>query len=138
MGFSEKWIIWIFLCVSTVSYSISFNDDQIGLIVPRRGLRQGDPLSPYLFLFYVEGLSLSIKEGSDAGKIHGCKVSANAQAVTHLLFADDNFLLYNATADETLAVKAILADYEDLSGQAINLQKSGIFFSANVKSEVQQ
>lgn len=55
--------------------------------------------------------------------------------MTHLLFADDSFLFYNATSEETLEVKAILAKYEELSGQAINLQKFGIFFSANVRRD---
>lgn len=125
------------LCVSTVSYSVCFNGDYVGPITPKRGLRQGDPLSPYLFLFCVEGLSLSIREAATTGKIRGCKISTNAPAVTHLLFADDSFLFYNATSEETLEVKAILAKYEELSGQAINLQKSGIFFSANVRRDKQ-
>lgn len=138
MGFSGKWIAWIMLCVSTVSYSVCFNGDQIGPIIPKRGLRQGDPLSPYLFLFCVKGLSLALKAAAVSRRIQGCKISDGAPAVTHLLFADDSFLFYKETMEETLEVKSILANYEQLSGQAINFQKSGIFFSANVRRDKQE
>lgn len=73
MGFNETWVNWMLLCVTTVSYNINFNGSQIGPINPRRGLRQGDFLSPYLFLFCVEGLSHLLKEVADRGKINGCK-----------------------------------------------------------------
>lgn len=64
MDFSNKWIAWVMMCVSTVLYSVNFNGAQIGLVIPRRGLRQGDPLSPYLFLLCVEGLSCSINKSA--------------------------------------------------------------------------
>lgn len=137
MGFSERWIDWIMLCVSTVSYSVNFNGSQIGPIIPRRGLRQGDPLSPYLFLLCVEGLSCSIKKAAEEGTIKGCKIHANAPAVTHLLFADDSFLFCKATKEEVGEIKGILKKYELNSGQAINFQKSRIYFSANVRLDKQ-
>lgn len=78
MGFSSTWQKWIMLCVSTVSYSISFNSSSIGPITPKRGLRQGDPLSPYLFLLRVEGLSSLLSKVVANGVIHDCKISSNA------------------------------------------------------------
>ena len=57
MGFREDWVALIMECITTVSYSILVNGEPKGLIKPTRGLRQGDPLSPYLFLFCVEGLN---------------------------------------------------------------------------------
>jgi hypothetical protein len=61
MGFSQKWIDWIILCVETVDYSINVNGHMVGPIVPGRGLWQGDPLSLYLFIICAEGLSALIK-----------------------------------------------------------------------------
>lgn len=57
MGFCEAWINLIFNCVSIVSYSIMVNGEPKGNILPSRGIRQGDPLSPFLFLLCSEGLN---------------------------------------------------------------------------------
>lgn len=138
MGFSSVWINWIILCVTTVSYSVLFNGTFLGPIVPRRGLRQGDPLSPYLFLLCVEGLSASITQAALSGKIKGCQISTDAPPITHLLFADDSFLLFKANMHEANQIKLVLKEYEVLSRQAINFQKSGIFFSANVRRDKQR
>lgn len=132
MGFSNTWINWIWLCVTTVSYNVCFNGTNIGPITPKRGLRQGDLLSPYLFLLCVEGLSASITKAVNSGHIHGCKISVSAPAVSHLLFADDSFLFFKANSAETAVVKVLLKSYEECSGQSINFAKSGIFFSSNV------
>lgn len=62
MGFEQQWIKWVMACVSSVSYSVCFNGHLLKSFKPLRGLRQGDPLSPYLFLFVVEGLSTSLSK----------------------------------------------------------------------------
>lgn len=120
------------MCVTTVSYEFCFNGSSIGPIVPMRGLRQGDPLSPYLFLICVEGLSRSLNNAAAAGIIHGAQISQSAPIITHILFADDSFLFFKANISETLAIRSLLKEYEKLSGQSINFQKSGVFYSANV------
>lgn len=80
---------------------------------------------------------LSLKEAADVGKINWCKIIASAPVVTHFLYAYDSFLFYKVKKEETLEIKSILAKYKKNLGQAINLQKSGILFSANVRRDKQ-
>ena len=138
MGFCSKWIDWMILCVKTVTYNFCLNGDLVGPVVPNRGLRQGDPLSPYLFLLCVEGLSNMLDSASNNDSIHGCRISPLAPVISHLLFADDSFLFFKATLEETLVVKKLLNEYENLSGQSVNFSKSGVFFSSNVDQQKQQ
>lgn len=124
-------------CVTTVSYEVCVNGSFVGPIIPNRGLRQGDPLSPYLFLFCVEGLSNLLDNARQNNLIHGCRISPLAPDVTHLLFADDSFMFFNATTEEATRIKGILDHYAAISGQAVNFQKSGIMFSSNIRRDKQ-
>ena len=119
------------MCMESVNYQVLVNGERVGPIVPKRGLRQGDPLSPYLFILCAEGLSSLLKKAESRGDIHGVKVCRGAPLVTHLLFADDCFLFCRANMREVTKIKEILQVYEAVSGQAINFQKSEIFFSKN-------
>jgi hypothetical protein len=112
MGFSQQWIGWIMLCVETVDYSVLLNGNPVGPIIPGRGLRQGDPLPPYLFIICVEGLSSLINRAENRGDIHGVKICRNAPIISHMLFADDCFLFFRATENEAMIMKNILATYE--------------------------
>ena len=78
MGFQERWIELIMMCVTTVSYFVLINGEPIGRIVPSRGLCQGDPISPYLFLLYSEGLLAMLKKEEREGKIKGVSVCQGA------------------------------------------------------------
>ena len=69
MGFREAWVALTMECITTVSYSILVNGEPKGLIKPSRGLRQGDPLSPYLFLFCAEGLNAILRRAVLNGEI---------------------------------------------------------------------
>ena len=127
----------LMLCVTTVSYSVLVNGDEVGPIVPGRGLPQGNPLSPYLFILCAEGLSSHILAAKRRGEIHGCQVNRGATSVSHLFFADDSFLFFKASTVECSTIKHILAEYEAISGQSIHFKKSGIFFSPNVDVSIQ-
>ena len=135
MGFAEDWVEIIMLCVSTVSYRVIRNGIEGGPIVPSRGLRQGDPLSPYLFIICAEGLSSLIRNRERAGFIHGVKIARSAPAVSHLFFADDCFLFFKAHYNEARIMKSLLAVYGAASGQKVNLNKSSISFSANMDED---
>ncbi|CAH9109059.1 unnamed protein product [Cuscuta epithymum] len=136
LGFDLRWVDLILECVSTVSYSIPFDSSVIGPIMPQRGLRQGDPLSPYLFILVTEGLSALIRKQEAEGRFCGVAVAKKAPKVSHLLFADDSYLFFRANREECQVVKDILKTYEILSGQIINFDKSSVSFSSNVVAEM--
>lgn len=77
------------MCIKYVHYSILVNQDHVGPIDPSRGLRQGDSLSPYLFLLCAEGLTALIRDAQRKGSLHGVKICRGAPIITHLLFVDD-------------------------------------------------
>lgn len=133
MEFSSKWIDWIHMCMSTVKYKFLVSGQEVGPIVPSRGLRQGDPISPYLFLLCAEGLSSLIRKNQASGALHGCKIANSAPIVTHLFFADDSYLFFRATVTEAQCIKECLSLYEKATGQQINFQKSSISFSRNTE-----
>jgi hypothetical protein len=137
MGFSEKWMQWMMLCVSSVNYSALVNFEKVGPIHPGRGLRQGDPLSPYLFILVAEGLTALISKAVANRELHGVKICRGAPSVSHLLFADDCFIFCRSNLSETRKLMEILKIYEDASGQEINLSKSEVFFSRNISRAAQ-
>ncbi|KAH9649980.1 reverse transcriptase domain-containing protein [Citrus sinensis] len=135
MGFAADWVDLIMLCVTTVNYKVIREGIEVGPIVPSRGLRQGDPLSPYLFIICAEGLNLLIYHYEQAGLLHSVIVVRGAPSITHLFFADDCFIFFKAADKEACLVKNILAMYGSTSGQIANYNKSSISFSANTKEE---
>ena len=88
LGFDNKVQELLLKCVSLVKYSIRINGKPCGNIVPTQGLRQGDPLSPYLFLLCAEGLSAMIKKATVEGDLHGVAVCRRGPKILHLFFAD--------------------------------------------------
>lgn len=94
-----------------------------------------DHCLPYMFLLCNEGLSNSLDNAATNGLIHGCRVSQIAPDITHLLFADDSFLFFKASREETLQVKTLLGSYEKLPSQSINFQKLSVYYSSNVRHD---
>ena len=123
------------LCLSSVSYSFKLNGKIDGNIVPSRGLRQGDPLSPYLFLLCAEAFSGLLAKAANEGYIHGARVCRTAPRISHLFFADDSILFTRATLQECSKVADILSTYERASGQKINFNKSEVSFSKRVDAD---
>ncbi|RVW15364.1 LINE-1 reverse transcriptase-like [Vitis vinifera] len=129
MGFGEKWIGWISWCISTTTFSVLINGTPEGYFNSSRGLRQGDPLSPYLFVIGMEALSRLIHRAVGGGFLSGCRVDGrggNGALVSHLLFADDTLVFCEASEDQMVHLSWLLMWFEAISGLRINLDKSEI------------
>lgn len=127
-GFCLEWVKLVMQLVSTVSYKFKVNGIINEKIIPKRGLRQGDPLSPYLFILAADALSHMIKQGLHEGRLGGIQLSNSAPTLTHLFFADDAVIFAKAEEREAYQLIQILNDYSKASGQRINVLKSGIIF----------
>ncbi|XP_042988698.1 uncharacterized protein LOC122316231 [Carya illinoinensis] len=135
MGFNTQWIDLLMMCVKTVSFSVLINGEPKRPIIPSRGLRQGDTLSPYLFLLCIEGLISLLKKAEGNGEITPIRICRGAPRLSHSLFADDSILLCKANVYENQRIQHLLHCYEMASGQMINRGKTGIIFSTNVIPE---
>ncbi|KAL0006060.1 hypothetical protein SO802_013621 [Lithocarpus litseifolius] len=131
MGFLAVWIERVMSCVTTSSFSILVNCKPYGMVHPSRGIRQGDPLSPYLFLLCAEGFTTLLDKAELEGRISGVSICRGAPRASNLLFADDSLLFCQATQNEGEAIMEIIQTYANASGQSINLEKSSVYFSAN-------
>ena len=137
MGFHSHWVSFMMECITTVSYSLLINGEPRGHITPSRGLRQGDPISPYLFLLCAEGLNGLLNKAAAQGEIHGVSICWRGPKLTHLFFADDSLLFCRATQAECHKIQDILNIYEKASGQQLNRTKTTIFFSHNTSQATQ-
>eukprot|EP00253_Pinus_taeda_P024711 PITA_24711 len=127
-GFDHNWVWWVMALVTSSSFSILVNGSPSKIFCPSRGLRQGDPLSPFLFILVIEGLGRSIKHAKVTGKINGLQLIENGQALTHQQFVDDIMLQGVPTVKEATAYKQIMNVFTMATGMGVNLSKSKIFF----------
>ncbi|XP_050211430.1 uncharacterized protein LOC126661619 [Mercurialis annua] len=130
-GFNQIFINWVMECVTSVSYSVLINGESCDFFRPSRGLRQGDPLSPLLFVLCSEGLGFKIKQAVARNVIKGIKIAKECPVISHLFFADDSIIFSQATHQDVTGLISVIEDYGRASGQLINFSKSAIFFSQN-------
>ena len=134
LGFSNKWVELIMGCITTTSFSVLINGVPKGLIQSQRGLRQGCPLSPYLFILCAEVFSNLLMQAESQRLIHGLKFGNNI-TISHLLFADDSLIFARASKEDCVHLKGIFYCYATASGQIFNFDKSSMFFGHNVKDD---
>ena len=115
-GFHAIWINWIMQCITTVSYSYLINETVYGNVLPLRGIRQGDPLSPYVFILCGEVFSGLCREAGRKGLLQGIRVARGCPRINHLLFADDTMFFCLASQSNCEALQAVLTDYGKSSG----------------------
>ncbi|GJS89701.1 RNA-directed DNA polymerase, eukaryota, reverse transcriptase zinc-binding domain protein [Tanacetum coccineum] len=124
MGFSEKWISWIKGCLYTATASILVNGSPTCEYHINRGLRQGDPLSPFLFIIAMEGLHVAVEDAISAGLYRG--ITVNTLTLSHLFFADDALFIGEWSRTNIKNMVSILDCFHKASGLKINLHKSNL------------
>ncbi|XP_028053421.1 uncharacterized protein LOC114257814 [Camellia sinensis] len=126
-GFGPKWMSWMKECVASIRTSVLVNRSPTPKFCPQRGLRQGDPLSPFLFIIVAETLNILLGRAKNLGLIKGASVGPSGLQITHLQFADDTILFCEADWAKIVNIKRILRCFEVLSGLRIKFKKSVVY-----------
>ncbi|XP_028091071.1 uncharacterized protein LOC114291223 [Camellia sinensis] len=137
-GFGVKWIRWMKACISTTMVSVLVNGAPIEEFQPQKGLRQGDPLSLFLFIIAAEGLNLLLARAKVLGLCRGSTVGSNDVSVSHLQFANDTIIFREGDIEDISNIKRALRCFEVMSGLRINYHKSivcGVGFQEDQSKE---
>ena len=114
-------------CLSSVSYAVLVNGNAKGWVKASRGLRQGDPLSPFLFTLVADVLSRMLLRAEERNLLEGFRVGRNRIRVSHLQFANDTIFFSNTCEEELQTLKSLLLVFGHISGLKVNLDKSYLF-----------
>ncbi|XP_071738800.1 uncharacterized protein [Rutidosis leptorrhynchoides] len=127
MGFGIKWRKWIDSCLRSASISVLVNGSPTREFNLQKGIRQGDPLSPYLFIIASEGLNILVNIAVRDGLVRGVGIGDNRIRISHLQFADDTIFFGEWNNRNVSNVHKTLACFEKVSGLKINMSKSLLY-----------
>jgi hypothetical protein len=127
LGFTDRTVRLIMKCVFSVRFSVRVNGELLPFFTPSRGLRQGDPISPYLFLLCAQGFTALLNHTGGNYVDRGIWVSSRSPWINHLLFADDSLIFMTALVQSGERLNEILRIYGECSGQCVNRDKSSVF-----------
>ena len=116
MGFDHKWVRLIMMCVTIANYEVLVNGNTTGKIFPTHGLRQGDPISPYIFLICAKALSSLLIKADIGGSLQGVPTSRRGSRINHLFFVNDSLIFYKVNLLHWRRLIALLKTYEAMSG----------------------
>ena len=136
-GFDQHWLQWLFSFISTPNFTIIVNGIPSQPFNISRGLHQGDPLSPFLFIIAAEGLCRLLKASLSERQLHGLKLWGPTIALTHQQFVDDILLFCEASVCEIRIILAILDIFMEALGTLVNKDKSHVYFF-NINNACQQ
>eukprot|EP00253_Pinus_taeda_P006105 PITA_06105 len=126
-GFNATWTRWIMSLITSPCFSVLLNGSPSSPFYPTRGIRQGDPLSPFLFVLMAEGLSRLLKSAVSSQFLKGISLHGRAPQ-THQQFVDDTMLFGHPSVKEASAFNSLLSLFSEASGTSINAAKSQLFF----------
>ncbi|KAH0765964.1 hypothetical protein KY285_001835 [Solanum tuberosum] len=130
MGFGEKWLGWINFCITTVKFSVLVNGEPVGFFPSGRDLRQGNPLSPFLFVLAMEGFDSMMRRAIQHKRINGFQIGGvrgQYKEICHLLYADDTVIFCEPTEEQISHIRLLLLFFESTSGLKVNWRKSNLF-----------
>lgn len=136
LGYPDKWILWMHECLSTALVSILVNGSPSKQFRMQKGIRQGDPLSPFLFIIGAESLNCIFQGAIHQGTIKGLRIGVDGPLLTHLQFANDTLVFCGADLEEFKNIKCLLKGFEVMSGLKINYHKSVVCGVGMVDGEV--
>lgn len=137
MGFGRKWLMWIRACLESASVSILINGSPTKEIKMSRGVRQGDPLAPFLFLLVAEGLNQSCKMALEKGLVKGVEVGKDKIKVFHLQYADDMLVFGQWGKQNIKNIPLLFKCFYLASGLKVNLNKSCVYGLGVARKEVE-
>ncbi|GJX23647.1 putative RNA-directed DNA polymerase, eukaryota, reverse transcriptase zinc-binding domain protein [Tanacetum coccineum] len=127
LGFSSTWRKWIMAGLKSSRASILVNGSPTSEFSLKRGLRQGDPLSPFLFIIVMEGLHIALKDGLTGNLFQGVKIGSSEIRLSHLFYADDVIILSEWNQCDMDNIIRILMSFYLASGLKINISKSNLY-----------